>query len=534
MRYSDYVSTKKTPQSEPIFGTTNQVENNAGGFVYKVSKWDQLLRFLILGSAGGTYYVGERKLTIENAQVVIDCLAEDAAKTVEIIAGVSSKGRAPKNDSAIFALALACCNTVQANKIYAYRALPQVLRTGTHLFQFVADIQNLRGWSRGLRSAVSRWYTQNPNVEYQLAKYQNRHGWTHKDVMRLSHPTPKNDTQADLFKLVVGKGQPTENTPIFAAMQALKVAETSHAVAAEIVKGNRLSREMVPTEYQNKPFMQDALLHSMPIGALIRNLGAYSASGFLSSPLTPQVQYVCDMLRNVDVLQKGRVHPYSVLEAMVTYSAGRGVKGKLTWTPVQAIVDALNDAFYLAFQSVEATNKRHLLAIDVSGSMTCAAIGGGNLSAAAAAAAMALVTANVEKNAEIVGFSTKSNHSNPADNLIVPLAISPRNRIDDAMLTIAKVPFGRTDCSLPIMYAMQKRLIVDAFVIYTDNETYAGPIHVSQALAEYRSKFNPNAKLVVVGMTATDFSVADENDSGCLNIVGFDTSAPAVITEFVK
>lgn len=533
MRYSDYVSTKKTPQNEPIFGATNQFENNAGGFVYKVSKWDQLLRFLILGSAGGTYYVGERKLTKENAQVVLDCLAEDAAKAVGIIAEVSNKGRAPKNDPAIFALALACCNAVQVDRSYAYAAVSKVIRTGTHMFQFVADIQNLRGWSRGLRTAVSRWYTENPNVEYQLAKYQNRHGWTHKDVFRLAHPSPKNYVQADLFKLVVGKGQPTENTPIFAAMKECQRFVDEKTLVG-IVKTNRLSREMVPTQYQNKPFMQDALLHSMPIGALIRNLGAYSASGFLSSPLTPQVQYVCDMLRNVDVLQKGRVHPYSILDAMVTYSSGHGLKGKLIWAPVQAIVDALNDAFYLAFQSVEATNKRHLLAIDVSGSMGASPIGAAGLSARAAAAAMALVTANVEKNTEIVGFSTKSSHSNPNDNLIVPLAISPRDRLDRAMETMAKVPFGRTDCALPIMYAMQKRLIVDAFVIYTDNESYAGPIHVSQALAQYRSKFNPNAKLIVVGMTATAFSVADDNDAGSLNVVGFDTSVPAVITEFVK
>ena len=31
------------------------VENNAGGFVFKLDEWKQLERFLILGSEGGTF-----------------------------------------------------------------------------------------------------------------------------------------------------------------------------------------------------------------------------------------------------------------------------------------------------------------------------------------------------------------------------------------------------------------------------------------------------------------------------------------------
>ena len=44
-----------------------------------------------------------------------------------------------------------------------------------------------------------------------------------------------------------------------------------------------------------------------------------------------------------------------------------------TWTPVREVVDALDAAFYTAFGNVEPTGKRLLLALDVSGSMACGA-----------------------------------------------------------------------------------------------------------------------------------------------------------------
>ena len=75
-KFTKYFSTKTTPQSEPIPGT-NQVPNSAGGFAWELDDWARLDRFLVLGSEGGTYYVGERKLTRENAAVVARCIAAD-------------------------------------------------------------------------------------------------------------------------------------------------------------------------------------------------------------------------------------------------------------------------------------------------------------------------------------------------------------------------------------------------------------------------------------------------------------------------
>ena len=41
-------------------------------------------------------------------------------------------------------------------------------------------------------------------------------------------------------------------------------------------------------------------------------------------------------------------------------------------------------------------------------------------------------------------------------------------------------------------------------------------------------------KAVVVGVTSNGFTLADPNDPGMLDVVGFDTSVPAVIADFVR
>ena len=93
---------------------------------------------------------------------------------------------------------------------------------------------------------------------------------------------------------------------------------------------------------------------------------------------------------------------------------------------------------------------------------------------------------------------------------------------------------GSTDCALPMLWAAEKNIEADAFVILTDSETWAGTIHPTQALAKYRKQFNNDAALIVVGMTATEFTIADPTDPRQLDVVGFDTATPNLISGFIR
>jgi len=85
-----------------------------------------------------------------------------------------------------------------------------------------------------------------------------------------------------------------------------------------------------------------------------------------------------------------------------------------------------------------------------------------------------------------------------------------------------------------MLWARRNQLRVSAVVTYTDSETWAGNIHPAQALRQYRDELVGNAKAVVVGMTSNGFTLADPNDRGMLDVVGFDTSVAAVISDFVR
>src|SRR5690349_14979842 len=195
MDYTQYFATRLkslfTPQSAPIPGTS-QVANSAGGFTWTLNQWARLDRFLLLGSEGGTYYVRERELTRENAAAVVECLAADGPRTVQRAAELSVSGRAAKNDPALFVLAMAAGRGNDQTRAAVWAALPQVARTGTHLFHWLQYLKAFRGWGRGVRRAVSAWYTDKEpaTLAHQVLKYRSRDGWSHRDALRLAHPKP--------------------------------------------------------------------------------------------------------------------------------------------------------------------------------------------------------------------------------------------------------------------------------------------------------------------------------------------------------
>jgi 60 kDa SS-A/Ro ribonucleoprotein len=100
--------------------------------------------------------------------------------------------------------------------------------------------------------------------------------------------------------------------------------------------------------------------------------------------------------------------------------------------------------------------------------------------------------------------------------------------------TVSDLPFGGTDCALPMLYAQAQEREVDTFVIYTDSETWAGDVHPVQALADYRRASGIDARLVVVGLVANEVSIADPTDPRMLDVVGFDTATPQLISDFAR
>jgi 60 kDa SS-A/Ro ribonucleoprotein len=309
---------------------------------------------------------------------------------------------------------------------------------------------------------------------------------------------------------------------ILRGVEAVKGADSKKIPS--LIREYGLSWEMVPSEALNDAATWEALLDgNLPLGALLRNLPKLTRVGVLK-PLGARNAEIAARLTDQEALVKARIHPLNILIALKTYSGGRSLRGTESWTPVQSIVDALDKAFYLSFQAVEPAGKRTLIGLDVSGSMGWGQVAGLPLMPSEAVAALSLVTANVEPETHIVGFAST----------VRDLGISPRMRLDDVLRKTAGMTFGSTDASAAIRYALDAGLKVDTFIVMTDNETYAGRSHPHEVLEQYRRKTGIPAKLIVIATTATKFSIADPNDSGMLDIAGFDTAVPRLITEFSR
>jgi 60 kDa SS-A/Ro ribonucleoprotein len=551
INYAKIFNRRVTPQSQPIPGS-NQVPNSAGGYSWRVDDWTRFDRFLILGAEGGTYYIAERDLVKQNHDAVVRCINQDGVRAVNRIVEVSDSGRAPKNDPAIFALALVTTHGGAQAKALAFQNLGKVCRIGTHLFHFAEYVNALRGWGRGLRNAVGRWYIsrQADDLARQAVKYQQRDGWSHGDLLRLAHPKAPSAQHDAVFRWVLGGSFASEGADSFGEREVKRKVRGEERVAKygavgalpklieafeqarkasskdEIVKlitEHDLPREAIPTQWLNEVAVWDALLANTPMTAMIRNLGKMTSIG-LVHPFSEAAKLIVRKLRDEAVLKRARIHPLAVLITEKVYAQGRGDKGSLTWKPVPQIIDALDEAFYTTFQNVQPCGKPMLLALDVSGSMGGGSVAGSCLTPREASAAMALVTAATEQEYRIMGFSSR----------FMPLNISPRMRLADVVKRISNLPFEGTDCALPMIWARENEVSVSAFITYTDSETWAGKIHPSQALRQYRNEFVGDAKAVVVGMTSNGFTIADPNDRGMLDVVGFDATAPAVIADFVR
>jgi 60 kDa SS-A/Ro ribonucleoprotein len=521
-----HVTPGATPQTEPA--NDRQVQNNAGGYTFKVDDRTRLNRFLTIGTEGGTYYSNEKPLTRDNAKTVIAMAEASNPLLIDDALEISEAGRAPRNNPALFALAAAAGLGVTNFRANALDLLPRVARTGSHLLTWAAYIEMFRGWGPQLTKGVGRWYTSKnaDDLAYQLLKYKQRNGWSQADLIKLSHfgRTPLTGEQKVFFEYIKKGSVTAENIDRLPYLVAL--AEQAHHTrnTREWVQligySKSLSWEMLPSEALAEADVWKALVDggNLPLTALLRNLSRLTRLGVLRQ-MDPWTTQMLTKLTDAEYVTKSRIHPIQVLIALKTYAAGHSLGGgRSTWTPVPQVTEALNTMFYLAFGNVTPSGKRVLIGVDVSDSMDWD-IAGYAFTAREVAGALALMTMKTEPAYGVVGFGST----------LTPLNISPSQRLDDVMQYMRGIWPSGTDASIPIMYALQQNYAVDTFQVITDNETWAGRSHPHEALKQYRRQTGIDAKLQVIAVSPTDFSIADPLDKGMLDVSGMDSGIPALL-----
>jgi 60 kDa SS-A/Ro ribonucleoprotein len=516
-------------RSKIIGRETEMKKNDGGGVSFVISKWDSLSRFLNLGAESSTYYISKNKHQYNNYNNTVSCIKENGLRVVETIKNVSVNGLAHKNDHAIFALALCFVHGDEFTKQAASDSLTSICRTGTHILMFVQFIKGLRGFGKTVRNSINNWYysKNDKDLAFQLSKYQNRDGWAHRDVFCLTHPKFGTDSvKNNIARWSMGLNISTTNhnsdaLEFLGAIDYIKTISDMDSVLCLIEKYS-LQREHLPTEYLNNIQVQEYLLPNLGGTALLRNLGNMSKSGLLK-PLSKASKYVCEKLEDEIFLSKNRIHPLSLYLALKTYSSGSGIRGKGSWDVNPHVVSSLEKAFYKSFDFVEPTNNNFFFGLDVSGSMT-SNIGDSPVSCHEVATIIGLTMSKVEPYCFVGGFSSD----------FIDLGINSSDNIKTALKKTYKSNFSSTNPGSAIEYAIDNKLDVDVFVFITDNDINTGK-QPSQVLSKYRRVMNkPKCKMIVIGLTSTNFSIADPKDPLMLDIAGFSPDVTTVINSFVK
>jgi 60 kDa SS-A/Ro ribonucleoprotein len=516
-------SNKVTEQSSP-----KQVPNNGGGFSFKVDAWNRLDRFLIIGTDGGTYYTKQQDLTKQNLDAVKALLVQNPQEVVRRTVDVSVNGRAKSNSQALFVLALAM-QLELADKEFIKEAVQKVARTFTHLAEYSMYLKNLGGGGRAKTDSIARWYTSKTDMQLavQGVKYRNREGYTHRDLMRIAHPKGINP---ELGKFLKGEEFAVNAVPSIVIGFEKAQRAKSEAELIGIINEYGLPWEAIPTQWHKSLKVWRAIYDAgMGQTALLRNVTRFARLGAFKD-LVFAKEYA-DKLMDQEAILKGRVHPINYLLASVTHERGQQKQEKglygysymnlvKDWDTNPKILKALQEGFYAAFGNIEPSNKRTVVALDVSGSMGSYA-NGINLTCAEAGAAIAMFILRTEPYCEVRGFSSHYED----------LGLSENDSFDTVLRKTDKWNFGSTNAALPMQYAQRNKQEIDTFVVVTDNEVNQGK-HPFRALQDYRNATGIAAREAVFGMTATDFTIADPSDAGSLDFVGFDANAPRVLADF--
>lgn len=485
---------------------------------YFITPVQMLERFLLMGSFG-SYKANDKfadfpKEVLDTIETIFECFPQEA---FEVLFNVCIDRKAPRKPPVLLALAAAL--NLESTRAQAEGLATTQISTGTDQFvltKFLLDYG--RGKGRSFKRHANTLYRtlDRQDGEYartklalQMIKYRNRAGWTHRDLLRVSHykPTERNN---DLFKWVVGKG-PAKHDLIL-AYEAASVVTTPAEAVKLIQEVPNLSWEAFPTEVMANRDVWENLLPGLGNTAIIRNLGRMSALGVDLNPYLERITSAGEGL-----------HPVASLSAWKVYSQGKGLKGSLVWAANPGVIQALEAGFYASFGELTKSQAKVCFGIDVSGSMSAHASTVPGLNCREVAAAMVMV-AMKQQPYMAFGFG----------HHLTPLDIRDDWSLSQVMSYMAAIPYGATNCSLPMQFCTAQNIAdVDLFAIYTDNETNQRE-KPSVALNQYRAAHNPDAKLATVALMGGAFSIADPNDPGQVDFVGFDPSVPSVMVSLAE
>lgn len=513
---------------------------------WEVDDKARLCRFLCYGSEGDIYTAREEvHVSMESAEALLTLLEEGrGAEVVDDIRRYSQDGRAVSMAPCLFALAVCSQHSDIKTRQAAFKVLREVCHDPVSLFDFIQYKKDLKVdmkngiWGRALRKAISDWYNgQNAiNLAVSVAKCKQRNGWSHQDLLKLSHAKPANDAIALVCKYIMkgwkqvqaefgDKENSEEVQKVLSYLELMEKAKHScdETEVINLIEEHSLESEQLRTDHLKSKHVWKALLKEMPLQSLMKRLGKLTTKKVLE-PGTSDTHIVCERIQNDTALKKAKIHPFSILVASENYKKGQGYQGKTKWEPDSNIIQAMDSAFYKSFSYLEPMGKNFVLAVDISTSLS-SIVPGTSVSTAVAAAAITMVFASTETNIQVLAYS---------GGALVPCSVAAGMTLEQVTTELIKSPSESTDCTLPMAWATENGKAVDVFIVLTNNPIWAFNASPVEALKLHRQKTGTFSKFVMCGLTSMGHAIADTPDRGVLSICGFDLGAITLICNMAQ
>lgn len=508
-----------------IFNTQNSqvpatnTTNAAGGKAYQLSNEAALAKYVCTGVFNDTY----QETANDQVQRVLSLCRNVNPEFLAKLAVFSRKHCRMKDTPVFLTAYLARTNIELCKKVFSrvidnpkiLRNFVQVMRSGTIAETNTAKVSRSLGTAS--KKLVQSYF--DSLTDEQLFKSNIGNKPSISDVIRLTHPKPRDKSREALYSYILGKPIVEggfKNLPsVIEEYEAFKKDNTKDIpnVPFEMLTALNLNSSHWMKIAERATFNQARL-----------NLNTFGRHGVFQNENL--VKLIADRIANPDEVRKSRVLPYQLF---TTY---------LNADVPQSIKNALQAAVEVSLENVPTIEGNLYIAVDVSGSMSQRVTGDrGSVTTKAryidVAALFASAILRKNKNAVVLPFDTE----------VRQMDLNPFDSIMTNAQKLAEFRGGGTNCSKSLEFLNNKKATGSAVIYISDNESwqaYAGKKYNRSVKGtgmmhewEQFTKRSPNARLINIDITPSD-TTQTANVPNTLLCAGFSDFVFDVVAGFMR
>lgn len=477
-------------KEKEIFKTAN-TETFEGAKAWLISDKERLMQYAMTGVLGRAFYVSQKDIVEEAINLIEKSDANDLAEAIVLGRNVGYIRSFP-----ILGLVYLSKKDINLFK----KSFEHIIKTGNDLEDFINMCHSVRGFGRGIKTAIINWLNKNANPYYAL-KYRKQLA----DAIRISRTKSNDLIYAFILKDVVNIESEKyisclnkyEELKAFTEIPKLLSEEKYDEVADKIIK-YKLDVDSLTAYYSkfNKTIWM-AIAQNSPVMRFIKYLDKFQRVGI-------DVTAIAKEKITVNNLKRAKVFPFRL------YIAYQEICSKNM--DVANILAKVLDDYVNQYDWGKFNTKSWAICPDVSGSMS--AICSGNLSYLKIAS---MISAFFAKGLDSVNVY-------PWASSLKTYAIPYRDSVISQMKYLENMGGGGTNMSCALEYMLKNNIQKDVCVFVTDTESYSrkstwGGDGTSwiEAWIKYHKKY-PNSKAIIIRGDTYDNQPMNEEQCEKYNI----------------